>query len=145
MTEADFLALPVEEQNALVAPLVGWKQVPCDHNKRQGNMDWERDGDRYSIGGEMSWCGYTHEAPRLVNGSWAEFGNMWESLTRDDEGLWRLVEDRFFDGAVHKVTYSVFWDEHGPNVELRGDAETPNPAVAIALLKSKGVIQEDEE
>lgn len=112
MIEAEFLALPVEEQNATVAEALGW----------------ERDTWMWIRGDETR-----HEPPPYVNGSWAEFGQMWDALPRWEGQHYTLCE---INAGPNGICYQAW-----RNGTWFPAHENRNTAVGMALLVSKDVIE----
>ena len=133
MTEEEFLALPVGEQNALTAPHCGYVLTADPYGGR--------------------WVGHGKSvAPddfALVNGDGNAFFGMWDALPREGDHngdyKWRLCESSF-EGmvfySVERETECEYCPDCGDMMWWAGgDAPTPNLAAALALLKARGVIE----
>ena len=110
MTEREFLANTVGDQNRIVCYAV------CGQHVRRGASN------------------------KFVNGGWAEFGEMWDALpvgTLTDAVLTRFGTSAGTEFSTVKIM------EEGATVIPPLACDFPNLAVALALLKARGVIEEN--
>ena len=127
MTEQDFLKLSEDEQNTIVAPLFGsiltspcpFADKCCTAKGCKGTWEHPKLGDL---------C----EPPHYVDGGGNAFFEMFDSLPREDNGRWG-----FHEGPLGVTVESNLCGS--PD----GFAGTRNLAVALALLKAKGVITDE--
>jgi len=132
MTEQDFLKLSEDEQNALVVEAVGWGRGEL---RRPPKSVLLRPGTRF----------YGHEQPtwpgKWVNGDGNAFMEMWKALPINDVTDWRLTTAGDSTGhESHSIGRHGGFNSDKPVRCWSGWHKTPNLAVALALLKAKGVI-----
>ena len=136
MTEAGFLALPVEEQNAAVAMelhTLGWTRGELHRPPKSVLL---RPGLRSYGHEQQAWPG------RWVDGDGNAFFVMWNALPYDDTTDWILTTGGDSTGhEKHRVNRKGV----GPADLTSGWYDSPNVAAAVALLRSKGVIDNEEE
>ena len=134
MTEKEFLKLPKEEQNALVVKTVGWGRGELHRPSKSVLL---RPGLRSYGHEQLAWPG------KWVNGDGNAFFVMWNALPINDVTDWRFTTAGDSTGhESHSVSRHGGFNSDKPVQCWSGWRKTPNLAVAIALLKAKGIISD---
>jgi len=80
---------------------------------------------------------------RYVNGGWDAFGEMWDALPINDVTDWKLTTAGDSTGhESHSVVRHGGFSPDTPPQHWSGWRKSPNLAVALALLKAKGIIED---